>query len=476
MAGSIFNFEVFYKLMKFEEKKGKLKKDYYSSNVVGKLNELRETRKEYRLAKNEQERLNLKYDIAVLREELDEIRRSELKEIFGKIEKDKFEIRLQRSIANEKEVFEASNLETMLICKFIMQDIKTSYRQYPANRNDVVEELKVLLNDNMSKLLIRTDIYHFFESIPQRVILDKLINDAFLSKESIKNLKRIFYQYNELSNNDKAVGIPRGICFSSYLAEIYLKEIDKEIVNLDGVYFYKRYVDDIVILINSKKKLESYYWKKLDEIFEKRELQLNRHEEKSFAIMLNDNAILENKTFTYLGYKFLFAKNKVELTLSDEKFERYKVLIDAIFDIYKKCATYRSYKKNRDITLRKEDALKQMMNRLNVLTGNGLLNGRKNYVAVGVFYSNKMLTTMDRLRELDEYLYSCLDNEKKFNPPSNLFQYGYKASYNDCITKLKEKVRTFYSFEKGFRERRMYKGKDYQLIVKALKYIYISRV
>jgi len=472
---NIQNFEVFHNIMKQEENKGRLKTNYYPDEIQKISKDLLKLRAEYRKCRDDYEKKQMKCDVDRMKEELDEKKDIYLKEIVSKINNADVEIKIKESKASGKVVYVVDNMETMLICKFLMRELRKSYRQYPANRNEIVEELKVLLDDKMQKVLIRTDIHHFFESIPQENLIKKISEDAYVSPESTKNIKKFFYQYNSLKSEYNEVGLPRGICFSSYLAEIYLKQVDREIAKIDGIYFYKRYVDDIVILATPKCNLsgEDYYMDKIKKILEVVDLKLNTSDKYSKIVL--DKNLVDYSHFTYLGYEFIISKDHVDLALPDKKKMRYKILIDMILETYSKCSHYNKYKKTGNERDKKEDALMQMINEFSVLTGNGLLSGHKNYVAVGIFYSNKLLTCYDQLKELDEYLYHSIDNKEKFDPPRTLFRYNKQDCYDYCIDKIKNKIKMEYSFEKGFTSRRMYKGHDYQKVITKLKRFYLAR-
>jgi hypothetical protein len=57
-----------------------------------------------------------------------------------------------------------------------------------------------------------------------------------------------------LSESQKAgiVGLPRGIALSATLAEYVMREFDERVSTAGGVYFYSRFVDDILILTTAK--------------------------------------------------------------------------------------------------------------------------------------------------------------------------------------------------------------------------------
>ncbi len=73
--------------------------------------------------------------------------------------------------------------------------------------------------------------------------------------------------------------MPLGNLTSQFFANIYLNELDKFVKHKLKAKYYIRYVDDFVILHNSKSQLK--IWKKQIEEFLKKELKLELHPEKS---------------------------------------------------------------------------------------------------------------------------------------------------------------------------------------------------
>ena len=43
-------------------------------------------------------------------------------------------------------------------------------------------------------------------------------------------------------------GVPRGIGISAYLSELFMRNVDNQIQELDDLIYYARYVDDIIAI------------------------------------------------------------------------------------------------------------------------------------------------------------------------------------------------------------------------------------
>lgn len=466
-----YHFDSLWRIMKGEEKRGKLRADYYSSEVIGISENLKSLRSQLRSSPKE-ERDSLQQDIQDLKDEMDEKKKEELKRKAFDISRGKAKLKIKSLTIKGHGAFASNNLDTVLVSQIVKLELKRCYRLYPANRDVIIEQIKGLLNNGMSKIVIRADICSFFESIPQQGLVSKLADDGFVSKKTVKYLKGLFYAYNDKADNKEGMGLPRGLSFSSHLAELFMRPIDEKIKQTEGVYYYKRYVDDILIVADPAKGDKEHYWNVVNGVFKESGLALHNGSEKKY-IACWDGTTMEEQ-FDYLGYKFVYRKGKLDVCMSQKRYQKYKTLIDAIFEIYAQCSHYRRMVDTRGQEVPRRDALHQLFDRLETLTSNGLLSGRKNFVATGVYYSNKHLTNLKQLEDLDAYLAKTIDSKETFCPPANLFDYGKDNGYEKNVDLIVSKLHDF-SFARGFRERRIHKDNRYGRVLLDLQRIYYSR-
>jgi hypothetical protein len=298
--------------------------------------------------------------------------------------------------------------------------------------------------------------------------LERIEEDDYLTVTSVRYLRKFFYEYNQLTNNQEHKGIPRGLSFSPALAEIYLREFDRKVKSINGLYFYKRYVDDIVLLVNPKKISIDDCWDAIQEVAESLSLTLHEDDEKIVKIHLPTNDG-EPFSFNYLGYQFKYYDGHTELLLTEEKVKRYCNTIDCVLRAYAKVANHRTKNEHGK---KHTDGLMQFMHRIDALTGNGNLDSRRNFVKTGLFYSNRLLTDLSQLEMLDRYMSDALNDPERFSPPQNLFNYGEGNNHDDNVNRIKEKILTKYSFRTGFHDRRMYRWNDYVVVLKQLQNLY----
>ena len=154
-------------------------------------------------------------------------------------------------------------------------------------------------------------------------------------------------------------------------------------------------------------------------------------------------------------------------------------MLDAIFELYAQYSHYRKkYGAENEEGHSKychKDALLQLFERIDILTSNGLLSGRKNFVATGIYFINKYLTDLSQLKQLDDYLSEKIESKVTFCPPSNLFNYGQDNGYEKNVSLIKKKLHG-YSFVKGFNERKIHKNEHFGRILLDLQRIYYSRI
>lgn len=462
--------EFLWKIMNGEERRGKLREDYYSSDVQELSSNLKVLREEYsKLPKvSRPEKLQ---EIQDLKNQLDDLKKIEIRHKAELISSGKVNLAIDVKQIKGHSAYIANNVETMLISQIIKFELRRSYKLYPANMDVIIEQVKGLLDNSMPKVIIRADIHHFFESIPQHDLVQTLLDDGFVSRQSIKYLKGILYAYNEKANNIQAIGVPRGLAFSSHLSEFYMSSIDEKIQQIDGIYYYKRYVDDIIIVADPSKHSIGEYWVCLKDIIQEKGLDLHEDSYKKYIQVLDGDTT--GITFDYLGYRFTYHRGMLNLGLSQKRYLKYQILLDTVFDIYNKCSHYRKPKsrlvEDGKSKYEKRDALHQLIDRLDVLTSNGLLSGRKNFVTTGIYYSNKYLTDFGQLTRLDIYLQEKIEN--CFNPPANLFNYGEDNGHDKNVILIKQKLHSF-SFVKGYEKRKLHKNAHFGHVLLELQHIY----
>lgn len=265
-----------------------------------------------------------------------------------------------------------------LILRKLYKNIKRIYGIGQSNRNLIVKQMVSLLIDGSHKWIIRLDIRNFYESIERSLLMERFQEDGRLNYQSISLLKNLFA--NPSISEKK--GLPRGLSICSVMSELYMKYFDLEIRRMEGVFYYARFVDDIIIFCSSKISQENI-WIKIPKLLSNIGLQLN--ESKSYK-WDNQQKILN---LTYLGYTFFpKEKNIIEITIADKKVNIIKTRITKSF-----------------VRFAKDGDFDKLKNRIKFLTGNFTIYNPSTLlpIRIGIYFNYNMITSKNSLYELDKY-------------------------------------------------------------------------
>ncbi|MEK6915602.1 MAG: reverse transcriptase/maturase family protein [Nanoarchaeota archaeon] len=135
--------------------------------------------------------------------------------------------------------------------------------------------------------VFKADIKHFFDSVDHNMIL-------YLLGKKIRDKKVMSLIYKIIKNfDDPDKGMPLGNMTSQFFANVYLNCLDYFVKHHLKMKYYVRYVDDFVILHESKEKLEECKDKIAKYL---RHLRIRLHPDKSKIFSLY-------KGVTLLGFK-----------------------------------------------------------------------------------------------------------------------------------------------------------------------------
>ncbi|GGD82649.1 hypothetical protein GCM10011514_53400 [Emticicia aquatilis] len=462
-----------------ENRKGNFNKSYFTPEYTAKHQEFKSLVREKILLKKEKAKLSKEEldDFAkrleIINNEKEEIRISIFEDLSKAINLNTFKFNIEYN--NKKEVYTVENdAASYYAIKQLQTNISKTFKVIQADRNRIIKQLFNILSDGFPKVVIKTDIKSFYESIPQDKLFDKIEDNTLLSPFSKKLLRKLFYEFED--KKDKTIiepqkGIPRGIGLSAYLSELYMRDIDNSIKSLQDVIYYARYVDDIIIIFSPKTtSTKGKYLEEIKKIIcNNNSLSLkdgtDGKENKTFEIDLMSR-VSYNESFNFLGYLFqikraetmVLGKKKVDfqvlLEISDNKIERYKKRLKLLVDAY-----------NQDSIYNEKEARNMLYARLKFLTGNFHLNNNKRNVKSGIYYSNEMLKlntiTYESLKRLDKERMKAV---KSLQPPPKigikktniilhiLNNFSFQKGFN-------QKEKYFYSFTFGDRENKFYSKK-----------------
>jgi len=370
-----------------------------------------------------------------IKEEREQLLNLILESISSKTNNEDFKLELKKGeIKRGKQLYIVPNIpENYFSLKQIQRNIYKTFGVKQADRRIIISQLACLLNDGFPKIVLRTDITEFYESIPHAVLFSEIEENPLLNQPTKKIIKNLLHQYWNILVNDELktssnvrTGIPRGIGLSAYLAELYMRKFDKIIKSLDSVTYYARYVDDIIIIFTPNNRNENKspddYENQIRTIAQEN-FGLSLHVEKTKLLDLkkrhSDRINPEKYEITYLGYSFIvnyesssneksetaIKRPSLQILMSQQKRDRY---------IQKIKLTINDYRLKRIKYSDKDSGNKKILyQRIRFLTNNYQLFRRKSNVFIGVYFSNEFITApYNDLKELDDILKSEIDKVK----------------------------------------------------------------
>lgn len=347
--------------------------------------------------------------------------------VYDKIIEEDFEF----NITKRSNFYTADDLENKLVLRKLNDNIKRIYKDEQANRRIIISQIKTLLNETCPFWILKTDIKSFYESINGAKIIDKLQDDAILSYESMYLLNRLFKNTVIESNS----GIPRGLNVSATMSEMYMRKFDQWVRRHPGVYYYARFVDDIIVFVYSKKillELQEIIDSKLDELTGG--LRINSEKTKAYEWRLSN----PNRPLEYLGYSFTKKKAgkkwDLNVTIAEKKVNKIKSRI---------VLSFLDFLKTKDFFL--------LEKRMKFLTGNySIRKGESgNDLRAGIYFNYSQITELDVLDELNQFYRKLLYSRKN--------KIGLRLM-SSLSTTEKNKLKK-YCFKSGFMKRVHYSFK-----------------
>ena len=99
--------------------------------------------------------------------------------------------------------------------------------------------------NNSDFYILKCDISKFFNSIDKKILFN-IISRKVKDKDFLDLTKKIIF------DGTYKIGIPIGNYTSQFFANIYLNELDHFVKEKLGIKYYVRYMDDFILLVDSK--------------------------------------------------------------------------------------------------------------------------------------------------------------------------------------------------------------------------------
>lgn len=258
------------------------------------------------------------------------------------------------------------------------------------SRNSVVRALKTALGKSYLHAIVKLDISSFFESIPHRELLRRA---SALDSITTELLQRLLNEYSDIAGVSE--GLPRGVGLSSQLAELYLADLDLFLMGQPGVLFYARYVDDVVLVLDSDHSRQALTHT-VEQQLALLKLQLNDAKVSNF-VTDNKGNYPPGQSVEYLGYSFTRTSGRLVTGLTSKRRARRADRLELSFEAW--------LGKLPNPIWPNHGANGLLIDRVRFLAGNTRLVNSKSNVAIGLYFSNSALDPdSQELKDLDSQL------------------------------------------------------------------------
>ncbi|NKF28420.1 MULTISPECIES: antiviral reverse transcriptase Drt3a [unclassified Pseudomonas] len=354
------------------------------------------------------------------------------------------------------------DISDTIIIRLLAKNIRAAYPATQSHRQFLISNTISIMKECVAFNVFRYDIQSFYESIDRKLLLENLIADGICTWQTILLIKRLFL----ILDIYEVQGLPRGLAISGALAELRLLSFDQSMRHNNDVFFFSRFVDDILIITSEKLSQKNF-----DELVTEtlpEELCLHDGEKRSFIPV---PAIYQSKkknaqtheyfSLSYLGYNIRISNNSTkEIALGTSRRE---ILVDISENKIRKIQDRLVKSFTGYIASKKTSAdFRLLKNRIRAITGNYEIRDPSTKITIktGIYYSYIHKNTDDdcALLRLDGFLRGLMFSEK--NPLS--------LRIKRALSLAQRKQLIGYSFSLGFTNRRFhsFSYKSFEVIKK----------
>ena len=237
--------------------------------------------------------------------------------------------------------FPKLSVENML-SHYLKQQLDRAFHIKYASRRKIINLLfnTLVATKNMNDfVIVRADFKSFFDSVKSEYVYEKYILPSIIKRED----KQLLEKYVENFKYCYA-----GLCLSNGMTEIVCKDFDivlKARLSEYGVFFYERYVDDMLTMFNnyiSENRIKNIIRETIIEVFGSCPVRLSSSPGK-FSYISRRN-LVSSQNFNFLGYEFFILKTvngrrdeiiDFEYGIAEKKRTKYSNMIERAFINYK---------------------------------------------------------------------------------------------------------------------------------------------
>ncbi|WP_415892063.1 antiviral reverse transcriptase Drt3a [Neptuniibacter sp. PT8_73] len=302
------------------------------------------------------------------------------------------DFRLRKVDSNS--IIECGSLVDELVLKKLNDNIKRLFKIHQADRSAIVKQVISLLKDSQPFSIIRLDFKSFYESVNRKSVVSFVHDEWLLSHSGRTVLNNFSDRMDELS----IPGLPRGLAISSTLSELYLRPFDKAIRKIPNIYYYERFVDDIVVFCFGS---VSEVRERIERVRQEFVPDLTFNDKTEIVEFCENQSLYRG--FDFLGYRFNAGpignhkeKREVKITISKKKITKIKKRVER---------SIRSYYRNGNSNL--------LLARLSFLSGNQYVVSdiERSKLKSGIYFNYPLITDKSQLKHLDVFFQKTIRTE-----------------------------------------------------------------
>lgn len=202
-----------------------------------------------------------------------------------------------------KIVVSVKSFSDELLIRKINLNIVTKAKIRPLDRDSIVANVANLLAEGVQYRVYRLDIKSFYETISASHVTRAMDDVTSLSLATKKYVQQILHHYQSSGGS----GVPRGLSISGALSELILRDFDRRVTGDSEVFFYSRYVDDIIIITSgneNRRRFTNWIRSSLPAGLSLNEKKQHIIERAKVVVEKGAPVIPKETAFEFLGYEF----------------------------------------------------------------------------------------------------------------------------------------------------------------------------
>lgn len=151
-------------------------------------------------------------------------------------------------------VYQTSQWSDELVIRKLEKNIKKITRVRQSSRLDIIRNIRALCSEGIPYRVYKLDIKRFYESVDIEDVISRLQSDIPHTPTTIRLASTLL----RTTSASGISGLPRGLALSATLSEYLLRHFDNEVRQRSDVYYFARFVDDMVVITRGEENPKDF--------------------------------------------------------------------------------------------------------------------------------------------------------------------------------------------------------------------------